>query len=536
MQTVKRGYKLLNTGRTGIYMRLSRDDEKLGESMSIENQRKILLNYVSENNGVIADEYIDDGWSGTDFERPAVKRLLNDAKDGKLDTIVVKDLSRFGRNYILVGQYVDYIFPAYGIRFIALADNVDTADRNSAGMDMMPVMNVFNEWHAASTSKKIRAVLEANQRTGRYTGWSYPYGYRAGNDDNRTAVTDEYAATVVRRIFDMRLQGNSLRSIARILTDEHIPNPATYFTRADGKKSLRHCSPYWSAKTVGAILSDCTYTGCTVQHKTTCVSYKNHSVVKVPQSRQIIKENAHEAIISREIWQRVQSIGSSSCGKKDGSGRLHALSGMLVCADCGKKLKGKYSGSGRLYCYCCRTYCDLGKQYCTPHRISEAELEKVVLSDIRSMCSVKIDEAVAANMFIKKIGRRDVQKNNRHEKQLAELSSRITELDKLIKATFEERVLGDMNAQICAELCDKYRQEKILITRQITELEKITCSTDSSGAKTDKYIEKLKSYCNCERLTREMSLALIEFITVGEDLDGKREINIYYKFSATDKK
>ena len=179
--------------RTALYLRLSRDDEKAG-------QRIILRKFAEENGGTIVDEYIDDGWSGTDFERPGVKRLLDDAKDGKIDTIVVKDLSRFGRNYIQVGQYIDYIFPAYGIRFIALADNVDTADRTSAGMDMMPIMNVFNEWHAANTSKKIRAVLEAKWQAGRYTNWAYPYGYKAGTDENRTAVIDEEAAKTVRRI------------------------------------------------------------------------------------------------------------------------------------------------------------------------------------------------------------------------------------------------------------------------------------------------------------------------------------------------
>ena len=163
-------------GRTGIYMRLSRDDEKAGESMSIENQRAMLLRYVAENGGTVAGEYADDGWSGTDFERPGVARLLEDAKEGKIDTIIVKDRSRFGRNYIRVGQYIDYIFPAYGIRFIALADNVDTADRSGVGMDMMPIMNVFNEWHAANTSKKIRAVLESNWRAGKYTNWAYPSG------------------------------------------------------------------------------------------------------------------------------------------------------------------------------------------------------------------------------------------------------------------------------------------------------------------------------------------------------------------------
>jgi len=151
-------------------MRLSRDDEKEGESLSIENQRVMLRAFVSDSGGVVIDEYVDDGYSGTNFDRPAVKRLLLDAQSGRIDTVVVKDLSRFGRNYIHVGQYIDYIFPTYGIRFIAVGDNIDTADRGSAAMDMLPIMNVFNEWHAANTSKKIRAVLDAKRRAGKYTG------------------------------------------------------------------------------------------------------------------------------------------------------------------------------------------------------------------------------------------------------------------------------------------------------------------------------------------------------------------------------
>ena len=268
-------------------MRLSRDDEKAGESTSIEHQRIILQKYVAQQGGTIVDEYIDDGWSGTNFDRPAVKKMLEDAQTGKIDTIVVKDLSRFGRNYIQVGQYIDYIFPAYGIRFIAINDNVDTADRSSTAMDMMPIMNVFNEWHAANTSKKIRAVIEANQRAGKYTSSVYPYGYKAGTDENRTAVIDEEAAEVVKRIFNLRIEGNSARTIAKILTDEGVANPATHFTRLDGKKADKQISPYWCAKTVCWILNNQTYLGNTVQHKTTSVSYKNHKIISIPESERI---------------------------------------------------------------------------------------------------------------------------------------------------------------------------------------------------------------------------------------------------------
>ena len=520
--------------KTGLYLRLSRDDEKAGETMSIENQRIILRKYAADNGGIIVDEYIDDGWSGTDFERPGVKRLLDDAKDGKIDTIVVKDLSRFGRNYIQVGQYIDYIFPAYGIRFIALSDNVDTADRSSTGMDMMPIMNVFNEWHAANTSKKIRAVLEAKWQAGKYTNWAYPYGYKAGSDENRTAIVDEEAAKIVRRIYDMRLQGNSARTIARKLTDERILNPTAHYTRLDGKKSDRRGSPHWSPKTVSDILKDPTYIGTLTQHRTTRFSYKNHKVLNVPQSEQIVRENAHVAIIDRDVWDKVQAInGSVSRGRTDKSNRIHPLSGLLVCADCGKKLKGKSAGGNKIYIYCCRTYVDLGKKYCTSHSITEKQLESIVLQDIRSMLGdIKIDEKKAKEYFLRERTKCDEQNRLSDENQLRALTNRLAELDKLIQAAFEEKVLGSLPESVCKSLCEKYQAEKDSAEEQKTELEMRLAETNSIDADAEEYITRLKQYAKCKELTREMCMQLIEFITVGaKPTDDKpRELHIYYKF------
>ena len=525
--------KQIQLNRTGLYYRLSRDDEKAGESLSIENQRMILRKFADENGGTVVDEYIDDGWSGTDFERPGVKRLLDDAKDGKIDTIVVKDLSRFGRNYIQVGQYIDYIFPAYGIRFIALSDNVDTADRTSAGMDMMPIMNVFNEWHAANTSKKIRAVLEAKWQAGRYTNWAYPYGYKAGTDENRTAVVDEEAAKIVRRVYDMRLQGNSVRTIARKLTDEGIPNPTANYTRLDGKKSDRQGSPYWSPKTISDILKDKTYIGTLTQHRTTRFSYKNHKVLNVPECEQIVKENAHEAIICRDVWDKVQAINDRNAqGRADKANRVHPLSGLLVCADCGKKLKGKSAGSNKTYMYSCRTYVDLGKKYCTSHSITERQIESIVLQDIRSMLGeVVIDEKKAQEHFLHEKTRCGEQNRLSDEKQLRTLKARLSELDKLIQSAFEEKVLGNLPESMCKNLFEKYQAEKESIQRQVRVLEERLAEVNEMGAEVEEYIARLKRYAKCEELTREMCLQLIEFITVGEKpADNKpREIHIYYK-------
>lgn len=531
--------KLNPFGKTGIYMRLSRDDDKAGESTSIERQRIILQKYVEERHGTIIDEYIDDGWSGTNFDRPNVKRMLEDAQSGRIDTIVVKDLSRFGRNYIQVGQYIDYIFPAYGVRFVAINDNVDTADRTSTAMDMMPIMNVFNEWHAANTSKKIRAVLEASQRSGKYTNWSYPYGYRAGTDENRTAIIDEPAAAVVRRIFDMRAQGLSVKTIVRTLVDEGIPNPATYYKRLDGKKINKQFSPYWSPRTVMWILSNPIYVGKTVQHKTTSVSYKNHKKISIPESEQIVKENAHEPIIGLELWEKVQALnGSVSRGRADKNNRVHALSGLLVCADCGKKLKMKTFGKDNASYFYCRTYIDLGKKYCTSHSIGEKLIESIVLRDIRSMLkAVTLDEEKARERFARERAKSSEQNKYSDEKQLKDYKNRLAELDKLIQSAFEGRVLGNLPESVCVSLCEKYQKEKAFVEEEVGRIENRLAEVSQCEDDADEYIRRLKRYGNCEELTRETCLQLIEFMTIGEKpvKDENRMIHIYYKLISKEK-
>lgn len=521
--------------KTGIYMRLSRDDEKSGESMSIENQRIILQKYVEQHGGNIVDEYIDDGWSGTDFNRPGVMRLLDDAKTGKIDTIIVKDLSRFGRNYIQVGQYVDYIFPAYGIRFIALSDNIDTADRSSTAMDMMPIMNIFNEWHAANTSKKIRAVQAANQRAGKYTNWEYPFGYKAGTDACRTAVIDEQAAKIVRRIYDLRAQGVSTRKIVRILTDEGIPNPSAYYTRKDGQKWNRNCSDKWSTRTVMWILTNPVYIGKTIQHKTTRISYKNHKTVNVPENEWVVKENAHEPIISQELWDKVQTVNNSvSRGKTDKANTVHILSGMLVCADCGSKMKIKYTNrkEGRSYYFVCRTYVDLGKKYCTSHCISEQRLESIVLQDVRSMLSgVMIDEEKAKERFIRNKAKSNEQNRYADERKRKALKKRLAELDKFIQSAFEEKVRGNLPENVCSKLCANYQTEINEMEHAIEEIEERLAEEEKNKGDIEEYIRRLKQYGSYEKLTRETVLQLIDFITVGEkEEDSQRELNIYYKF------
>ncbi len=286
--------------KVGLYMRLSKDDERQGESLSIENQRNILTKYAQERGWTVIDEYVDDGYSGTNFDRPQVQRLLEDAKTGKIDTIIVKDLSRFGRNYIFVGQYVDYIFPIYNIRFIAISDNVDTANVNSAGMNMMPIMNIFNEWHSANTSKKIRAVTEANAKAGKYRSTHAPYGYVKGTGDKCLPVIDEPAATIVRRIFEMRATGKTLNEIYTVLNNEKVPIPAVYLYEKFGITNKKPNKNLWADSILRSILKNPMYLGHLIRLRYTTVSYKNR------------RRTNREPIVTQELWDKCREIDRKS--------------------------------------------------------------------------------------------------------------------------------------------------------------------------------------------------------------------------------
>ena len=290
----------------GLYYRLSQEDERQGESVSIDNQRTILRKYAEEHGFEIHDEYIDDGVSGTTFQRPEVQRLLDDAKTGVINTIIVKDLSRFGRNYIEVGQYVDYVFPAFGIRFIAIQDNVDTENRDSNAMEMMPIVNIFNEWHAANTSKKIKAVRRSNALAGIYSAKKATYGYLKGTDKKRTPVIDEETAPIVKRIFEMYASRMSPMKISEVLNLEGIPSPATYAYTQNGQKPKPNVVGLWTAVTIREMLNKIIYIGHMPQLMSTSVSYKNHKRYKKDQSEWVVVYNTHPPIISQELWDRVR--------------------------------------------------------------------------------------------------------------------------------------------------------------------------------------------------------------------------------------
>lgn len=521
----------------GLYLRLSQEDERQGESVSIDNQRTMLRKYAEERGFEIHDEYIDDGVSGTTFQRPEVQRLLDDAKTGVINTIIVKDLSRFGRNYIEVGQYVDYVFPAFGIRFIAIQDNVDAENRDSGAMEMMPIMNVFNEWHAANTSKKIRAVRRSNAKEGIYTAKKASYGYKMGTDKKRAPVIDEETAPIVKRIFEMYASGMSPRKISEILNLKGIPSPATYAYTQSGQKPKPNVVGLWTAVTIREMLNKIIYIGHMPQLRWTSLSYKNHKRFRKDESEWTVVYNNHEPIISQELWDKVQERKKSVAqGRKTKVGYTHPLSGFLFCADCGNKMKlcTSVSRKGtRLYHFDCGYHLRYGKAYCFSHYIAASALEEIVLGDIREMAQrIVLDEKAVREEFIRHNAELADQAIKSAKKGLQAKRKRTEELSRLMQVAYEDRVRGKMPEDICIGFIQKYSDEQKRLENKITELEERLTETTNTIRSADDFIRNIKKYLEAPELTREMCYELIDRIIVGghpKHTGKEREIDIVYK-------
>ena len=522
----------------GLYFRLSQEDERQGESVSIDNQRSMLRKYAEEHGFEVHDEYIDDGVSGTTFDRPDVQRLLDDAKTGVINTIIVKDLSRFGRNYIEVGQYVDYVFPAFGIRFIAIQDNVDTENRDSNAMEMMPIMNIFNEWHAANTSKKIRAVKKAHAKEGIYTAKKAAYGYKIGTDKKRTPAIDEETAPIVRRIFEMYASGISPIKIAETLNLEGVMSPATYAYSQIGQKPKPNVMGLWTATTIREMLNKIIYIGHMAQLRWTSLSYKNHKRFRRDESEWAIVYNTHEPIISQELWDRCQERKKSVAkGRRTKVGYTHPLSGFLICADCGNKMKLKTaisrSTGKRLYRFDCGHHIRYGKAYCFSHFIAASILEEIVLDDIREMAkSIVLDEKAIREEFIRHNAELADKAIKSAKKELQAKRKRIEELSRLMQVAYEDRVKGKMPEDICIGFIQKYSEEQKRLETEIVDTEKKLTETEDTIQSADEFIRNIKKYLEAPELTREMCYELIDRITVGGSptVTGKeRTIDIVYK-------
>ena len=530
-----------STYNVGIYVRLSQEDMREGESLSIENQKKMLTDYVSQHAGWnLVGIYEDDGYSGTSFDRPGVRQLLDDAKSGKINLILCKDLSRFGRNYIEVGQYIDYIFPSFNIRFIALSDNVDTLDRNSTAMDLMPIMNLFNEWHAANTSKKVRSVLAQNAKEGKYIASFAAYGYLKGDDEKHTPIIDEPAAKVVRRIFELRATGITPTQIAKILNADGVPIPSDYRAQRLGKPNpYKNTFHYWSHVAVRNILGNPIYIGHLAQQKFTTVSFKNHKSVRRGKDEWVIAENTHEPIISQELWDKCQEVDRcASHGKIMKKGIVLPLNSMMFCPDCGAKMKlnghAKKKDGSVNYFSVCGTYTRCGSTACTTHYISQKQIEKIVLADILAKARYVIEnEEEARQEFLRRKETEGTKHLDDARQQLPKCQSRLAELKMMTQKVYQDKLLGKVPENLCLETLGQFRAEEAELTEKVKSLTATLEQDSKARDDIEEFICRLKQYADAPELTREMCVDLIEYVVIGDRPKEKstpRRIQIYYKF------
>lgn len=395
----------ISTKITALYERLSRDDELQGESNSIINQKKYLEDYARQHGFRNIRHFTDDGYSGTNFNRPGFQAMLSEVDAGHVGTVIVKDLSRFGRNYLQVGFYTEIQFPNKGVRFIAINNNVDSA--NPTDNDFTPFLNIMNEWYAKDTSNKIKAVFKSRMMDGKRCSGSVPYGYKRMPGDKQTFYVDEETAPVVRRIFEMTAEGAALSQIAQALSDDRILIPSAYHERTDTSRAraAKYHNPYlWTNTTISYILDRQEYLGHTVLGKTICDNFKTKKRRKATPDELMIFPNTHEAIISQELWDKAQRLRKRKPKRTPSGAYSHPLSGLVFCADCGARLsyshpegkKGNYDSNS---CWQCSHFNNAYTK-CTSHFIKTSALEAAILTAIREVSKYALENEDA---FIKEL-------------------------------------------------------------------------------------------------------------------------------------
>ena len=509
-----------NKYKVGLYIRLSREDDTKEESESIINQRNYLLEYVKNNNFNLVQEYVDDGYTGTNFERPAFKKMIKDIELEKINCVITKDMSRLGRDYIGIGNYLEKYFPEHNIRYIAINDNIDLKDGKID--NMAPIRAVFNDYYAKDISDKVKSTINNKKRNGQFLGGVPPYGYKFASDDNHyQLVIDEESSIIVRRMFNMFVRGKSLKFIADTLTSEKIPIPSVYKSLNRARKSSAY--GVWQTRTIDEILKNPTYIGNLTQGRRKKVNYKIKKVVRVPKENWIICENTHEAIIDKDTFEQVQNIYEKNKSLRRGKNHL-LLSGFIYCKECGHRIGISQNSNKKFYCSCnyYKKYSKLG--LCTPHSFPYNLLEERILKEIRKECRCSVKNNKLKETLINN------DKKNRAKDNLEELI-------KLKKQDIEKtkEALEDLYIEKLKKYIDRERYESIynklgkeidLLNDELKVLEKdYFFIEDLEKEKKINYQKIINDYVLLVKPTRELLANLIDKILV----DDNKNIEIYYK-------
>ena len=499
-----------------LYCRLSKDDDLQGESNSITNQKEILTQYAKENNLNIYDVYIDDGYSGTNFERPDFKRMIQDIKDKKVNMVIVKDSSRLGRDYIGFGEYVEKIFPENQVRLVSILDNYDSAIDNGVA-DTLPFRAVINDLYAKDISKKVKVSKHKNAVNGLFNGNRTPYGYKRSENDRHKLVIDEECAKNVRRIFDLYLEGTALNQIAYTFNDEHIPTPSQI------SGTGRNVCTIWKPSSIKHILKNEVYIGNMVQEKCKRINYKLKKRIKNDKNDWIRVENTHEPIIDKEKFYAVQDILASKSETRVKSRNL-LLKGLVVCSDCGKKMGITTHSSDTVYMRC-HTYAILPKQrLCTPHNINYQKLENAVIKEIQNICKKYLDKKKMKQII--DIKYEELEKSQEISKQKSLLAKSIEVLDFQIEKLYEDKLNGIINNTDFSRMYDKKVKEREENQNKLKELNEIKFEKQTID-----YEKVMNDFLEKDNITAYMLNSLIEKIEV----DNNKQATIYYKFSDLNK-
>ncbi|WP_273497421.1 recombinase family protein [Peptoniphilus rhinitidis] len=530
-------YFSANEKITALYCRLSRDDELQGESNSIRNQKDILEKYALDMGLKNLEFFVDDGYSGTNFDRPSWNKLNGLIEDGKVENIIVKDMSRLGRDYLKVGFYTEVLFPDNDIRFIAINNGVDSNNQVENGLT--PFINIFNEFYAKDTSKKIKAVFKAKGQSGKPLTTNPPYGYLKDKEDKNKWIVDEVAAETVKLIFNLCIKGFGPSQIASELKSRKIPTPAEHFKSIGLNFPVdtpeEECN--WNPATISTILDREEYLGKVINFRTKRKSYKTNKSVDNPRSEWVIFDNVHEPIIDEETFDIVKRIRITR-RVRNSLGEMPALSGMLYCADCGAKLyqvRGKGWSHEKEYFVCASYRKQKGK--CTSHQIKNIQVEEILLREIRKVTAFAKDhEEEFVDLVLKKKTSELNQVLRSQKKELDDSKNRIEKLDSIVQNLYEDNLEGKISDQRFEKMAKAYDEEENLLQKRIAELEETITKSQEEELNVESFLKLVRKYTDIKELDPEMIRTFVDKIYVEQSEKvpctnlKKQTIWIYWNF------
>jgi len=527
---------------TALYCRLSQDDGNVGDSMSIQSQKAILEKYAREMGKAAYAFYVDDGYSGTNFQRPSFQRMIADIEDGKIDTVITKDLSRLGRNYLESGAYIEVFFPQRHVRYIAVNDGVDS--EQSGGLDITPFKNILNEFYSRDISKKVKSGKHIRALEGKFMGTTAPFGYRKDPQDKNHLIVDEATAPTVRLIYSLALEGYGTNRIGKVLYERKIPKPSYYkqefFSQHDtGSEDYWYD---WKQEVITRIIRNPVYKGGMYVHGTSKPTFKCKGRGYIRQADREVLENVHEAVVTKEVWQTANDIIDRHTKVKPcTSGYENIFRGLLKCPDCGQTLLIHTDNRNpnrdlldKTY-YQCTTYRKKGANFCTAHRISAGDIENAIKADIdRHAVKAMKDKEKFINNVLLSMNESSAERSEKIKAEIDKLKKRNTELDQMYIRLYEDYSSGKLSEKKFTMMSAHYEQEQDANEEKLSELERQHKAKSVAVTNAEQFTESLAQCAGMKKLTATVLNTLIEKIEVHNPVmvNGVKEqkLTVYYKF------